>query len=102
MCKRRNTKLKASSLYTCILTLMALLLLPAAFYAQGGEGRSEAAVAPHPVSSKRSRKPVKYRAPRAVHVAAPSIPVNVPAPTGTLALFINERGSEVRLSAADG
>lgn len=101
MCKRHTKGLIGPWLILLSAAVCATTVLPSGIKAQGGEGRSaKAAGSPARTGTRprrRSRPPVARR----ITVPEPA-PAATPVRTGSLALIVSERGSQVFLSRIDG
>ncbi len=91
MCKERGGKLAV------LLAALLAVLIPGGTYGQGGDGRSSSPSVTAPAKARPApRRAVRTRVPRPR--AAAEAPI---VRTGGLAVFVNERGSEVFLSRTD-
>jgi len=101
MCKGHKVRSIAIRFNFHILSVMLFLLPVYELSAQGGGGRSETAERSLNVSRNLTRRASKPRIFRASPKKPPSIPVSAPV-DGTLALMVNEGGSEIHLSSVYG
>ena len=101
MCKGHKVRSIAIRFNFHILSVMLFLLPVYELSAQGGGGRSETAERSLNVSRNLTRRASKPRIFRASPKRLPSIPVSAPV-DGTLALMVNEGGSEIHLSSVYG